>query len=1019
MAISSSTRKAGPYLGNDVTTVFPFAFKVFTMADLRVVNTSSLGVESDLTIDVDYTVSLNANQDLDPGGSITRAAALPTGERLTITSAVDALQPLVLTNNGGFYPGVINDAFDKITIIAQQLLEQVTRSLKLPISSSASATLPDPVANSLIAWSSDALGFVNVAPTDLATVSGYADARIELFTGTGSQTDFTIAFNPGVLANLDISLSGVTQVAGVDFTWLGTTITFAVAPPSGVVIQVRYARPLAPLPNFDSILTSVGDAEAAADAAAASAAEAADKVPYTALAASTGAALVGSLLKADIATVAIAGTVKTIRTQGYTTAGVGAASYVRTSYADIMSGGYPTSAYERSVDRLMPDGITTDAVNGGYWLLRPDGRLNVRQVGVLGDGTTSDAANWAGAAALAKAFGVPLWHPAGRYILPVTATVDISGIPSIDGDNAVLDFSGMTAPRAMTALGTPVLVASAIAITAGVGITATVAASDLKIGDTLLVVSNEQTAAATADASNYKGQRVTVTTNDGAGTITVTPPLLDDYTAAYLYRSDENKLRVGKGISVIGDPTVAGRAGLFLNFCDAVVEGNFSGFSGAACAFTNSKGLFIGTVAGLSNISGLGYGVASDDLSEVTVLATITGCRHCVKGGGGAYWTAAMVGGVGTDARIFPSRISVPGGQYFSHILHAIDSHASVESLNVGSGVQCGPIVSTARFTSIGAVTMYVGGDLDGAGQGLIVGASSPYWCDYRIDGLMIEFRGVMKGNTPVIYGHSGGRHLSIRNVKINGARMFTTGGLRSPVYITGAWKSVEIDGLRIRQHPDTVNGVAFELHCYSGCQYSLSRVDTDAKRATIVAEENGAVIEVHEPISTGSASSCVGFTHGAGATNGWQEIRVLNPRVSGSAGPGISVTKAEKVLIDGGYSRGNGGGGISALLTKTLTIRDADLTGNTGAAITQTDYGTGSTYSGAGNDERGSAANSFGAGVTQVPLSGSFVKPSSAYTVTNGTTDRAYDADTALVTETNDVLATLIADLKAAGVLT
>jgi len=272
LAISSSTRKAGPFLGNGATTVFPFAFKVFASADLRVVRTNALGLESDLVLDTDYTVALNSNQDNDPGGTVTRATALPTGERLTITSDVEALQPLVLTNNGGFYPRVINDAFDKITIIAQQLIEQVGRSLKLPISSTASATLPDPVPNGIIAWNSAANGFVNVAPGDLATVAGYADARVETFNGNGSTTAFTIAFNPGVLANLDISISGVTQVAGVDFTWTGTTITFAAAPPSGAVVQVRYARPLSPLPNFDSILTSVGDAAASAAAAAASAA---------------------------------------------------------------------------------------------------------------------------------------------------------------------------------------------------------------------------------------------------------------------------------------------------------------------------------------------------------------------------------------------------------------------------------------------------------------------------------------------------------------------------------------------------------------------------------------------------------------------------------------------------------------------------------------------------------------------------------------------------------------------------
>lgn len=269
MAISSSTRKAGPFIGNDATTVFPFAFKVFTAADLRVVNTSALGIESDLVLDVDYTVTLNADQDNDPGGSITRLAALPTGQRLTITSDVEALQPLVLTNNGGFYPRVINDAFDKITIIAQQLIEQVGRSLKLPISSSASATLPDPVANRLIAWNSSANGFTNVDPSTLATVAAYADASIELFNGDGTETDFALAEDPGVLANLSVSVSGVVQVGGEDFTCTGTILSFSTAPPAGTRIQVRYSRALPPIDLFDKVSTS-------------------------ALAATTGAGLVGT-----------------------------------------------------------------------------------------------------------------------------------------------------------------------------------------------------------------------------------------------------------------------------------------------------------------------------------------------------------------------------------------------------------------------------------------------------------------------------------------------------------------------------------------------------------------------------------------------------------------------------------------------------------------------------------------------------------------------------------------------------
>lgn len=44
-------------------------------------------------------------------------------------------------------------------------------------------------------------------------------------------------------------------------------------------------------------------------------------------------------------------------------------------------------------------------------------------------------------------------------------------------------------------------------------------------------------------------------------------------------------------------------------------------------------------------------------------------------------------------------------------------------------------------------------------------------------------------------------------------------------------------------------------------------------------------------------------------------------------------------------------------------------------------------------------------------------VRPA-AYTVTNGLTDRAYDADTVVVAELADVVATVIADLKTLGIL-
>lgn len=74
---------------------------------------------------------------------------------------------------------------------------------------------------------------------------------------------------------------------------------------------------------------------------------------------------------------------------------VGRAHYSRVSLADITAAAYPALAYFRSTDRYMPDG-TTDATNGGYWLLAVD-TVTPLMLGAAGDGTDDttalDAAN--------------------------------------------------------------------------------------------------------------------------------------------------------------------------------------------------------------------------------------------------------------------------------------------------------------------------------------------------------------------------------------------------------------------------------------------------------------------------------------------------------------------------------------------------------------------------------------------------------------------------------------------------
>jgi hypothetical protein len=140
MTINSTIRKAGPFIGNGTTTVFPFAFKVFIASDLLLVKlTVSTSIETTLVLTTDYTVTLNQDQDSNPGGTVTLVAgALAAGFNLVVTSNLPELQQTDLTNQGGFYPDVINDALDRATIQIQQLQVAVDRAALVPITSTVS-----------------------------------------------------------------------------------------------------------------------------------------------------------------------------------------------------------------------------------------------------------------------------------------------------------------------------------------------------------------------------------------------------------------------------------------------------------------------------------------------------------------------------------------------------------------------------------------------------------------------------------------------------------------------------------------------------------------------------------------------------------------------------------------------------------------------------------------------------------------------------------------------------------------
>jgi hypothetical protein len=234
MTISSTTRVAGPFTGNGTASAFPFAWKVFAAADLDVVRRNvTSGTDTVLVLNTDYTVTLNGNQNTNPGGTVTLVAGpLASGFTLTLTSDLANLQPTDLTNQGGFYPEVINDSLDRATIQIQQLAGEVSRSVRAPLADGSPAMVLPPLevrANKFLAFDGNGL------PTLTAPLGGDPTSITrQVFSGTGSQTVFTLSTDPGAAGNsAQVFIGGVYQQRNT-YTIIGTTLTFLQAPVAGV-----------------------------------------------------------------------------------------------------------------------------------------------------------------------------------------------------------------------------------------------------------------------------------------------------------------------------------------------------------------------------------------------------------------------------------------------------------------------------------------------------------------------------------------------------------------------------------------------------------------------------------------------------------------------------------------------------------------------------------------------------------------------------------------------------------------
>lgn len=237
MTVSNTTAKAGPFPGNGVATAFAFSFKCYDKTHVQVLRRTS-GIDDTLVLDSDYSVSLNADQNTSPGGSITyplSGAPLTALQTLTALSAAPDTQATQLTNTGGFFPQTVENMVDLRTIVSHQNSEALGRALKFPATDSA----PNPELPNAAARANQVLGFdANGDPSVVVTIGAIA-LPLSLAQGGLGAAHANVA---GVRTTLGIPAVSVGQTdTGFDTGGVAGTLTLTPTPALGAyAAKVRY-----------------------------------------------------------------------------------------------------------------------------------------------------------------------------------------------------------------------------------------------------------------------------------------------------------------------------------------------------------------------------------------------------------------------------------------------------------------------------------------------------------------------------------------------------------------------------------------------------------------------------------------------------------------------------------------------------------------------------------------------------------------------------------------------------------
>ncbi|HHC1143663.1 TPA: phage tail fiber protein [Klebsiella pneumoniae] len=116
MTVSTQVSR-NEYTGNGATTQYDFTFRILDKSHLLVQTLDNSDSIVTLTLGTDYTVTgVNRYN----GGKVVLTSALPAGYKISIERSTPVTQEASIRNQGGFFPEIHEDAFDKLTMLVQQ-----------------------------------------------------------------------------------------------------------------------------------------------------------------------------------------------------------------------------------------------------------------------------------------------------------------------------------------------------------------------------------------------------------------------------------------------------------------------------------------------------------------------------------------------------------------------------------------------------------------------------------------------------------------------------------------------------------------------------------------------------------------------------------------------------------------------------------------------------------------------------------------------------------------------------------